>query len=361
MNNPSPITHHSSLNAARLAARIKAWGVELGFQQVGIADCDLSAAEPHVLEWFGKGYHGEMKYLERQGVSRARPAEAIPGTVSIIAARMNFQPPQARPADEALGDVESAYIARYTLGRDYHKIMRERLEQLAGRIGEEIGEFKYKVFSDNAPVMEVETAEKAGLGWRGKHLLLLNREAGSSFVLGEIYTDLLLPADSRPERQCGKCQSCIDQCPTGAIVGPYQLDARRCIAYLTAELKGSIPVELRPLIGNRVYGCDDCQLACPWTRFAQQSPEEAFRVRHGLDAASLVELFSWSEQQFEERMKESAIYRIGYKRWLRNLAVGLGNAPKSEAVVAALRARSGHPSPLVREHVEWALQRQDAA
>ena len=344
---------------AALASDIKRWGAELGFQQVGIADCEMGEAEARLLEWVGRGYHGEMEYLERHGVKRARPAELVPGTVRVIAARMNFQPPEARPAQEVMEDGSKAFIARYTLGRDYHKVLRGRLQKLADRIVSEIGEFGYRVFTDSAPVMEVELAQKAGLGWRGKHTLLLNREAGSSFVLGEIYTDLPLPTDSVPENHCGSCQKCIDICPTGAIVGPYLLDARRCIAYLTAELKGSIPEDLRPLIGNRVYGCDDCQLACPWTRFAQTTAEEDFAVRHGLDDATLVELFSWSEEDFEKKLAGSAIHRIGYERWLRNLAVGLGNAPTSPAVVAALKARADHPSALVQEHVTWALTRHD--
>jgi epoxyqueuosine reductase len=336
---------------------VKRWGAELGFQQVGIADAELGEAEARLFDWLGKGYHGEMEYMERHGAKRARPAELVPGTVRVIAARMNCNPP-ARAAEEVMADGSKAFIARYTLGRDYHKIMRGRLQKLADRIGKAIGKFNYRVFTDSAPVMEVELAEKAGLGWRGKHTLLLNREAGSFFVLGEIYTDLELPTDSKPENHCGTCQKCIDVCPTGAIVGPYQLDARRCIAYLTVELKGSIPEELRPLIGNRVYGCDDCQMACPWNKYAQTTTEPDFAVRHGLDAATLVELFSWTEAEFEKRMAGSAIHRIGYERWLRNLAVGLGNAPKSRAVTVALKARASHPSALVREHVAWALTRQ---
>ena len=346
----------ANVDYAALARDIKRWGIELGFQQVGIADCEMGEAEARLLEWLGRGYHGEMEYLERHGTKRTRPAELIPGTVRVIAARMNHTPPEARPAREVMADGEKAFIARYTLGRDYHKVMRGRLQKLADRIVAEIGEFRYRVFTDSAPVMEVELAQKAGLGWRGKHTLLLNREAGSSFVLGEIYTDLPLPTDRAPENHCGSCQSCMDACPTGAIVGPYLLDARRCIAYLTVELKGSIPEELRPLIGNRVYGCDDCQLACPWTRFAQTTTEEDYAVRHGLDDATLVELFSWSESDFNSRMSGSAIHRIGYERWLRNLAVGLGNAPTSPAIIAALKSRADHPSALVREHVAWALE-----
>ena len=339
-----------------LARRIKQWGKELGFQQVGIADSELGEAEARLLDWLGKGFHGEMDFMARHGTKRTRPGDLVPGTLRVIAARLNCNPP-ARAAEEVMADGTKAFIARYTLGRDYHKIVRGRLQKLADRIQESVGAFRYRVFTDSAPVMEVELAQKAGLGWRGKHTLLLNREAGSFFVLGEIYTDMPLPADSVPENHCGTCQKCMDVCPTGAIVGPYQLDARRCIAYLTVELKGSIPEELRPLIGNRVYGCDDCQMTCPWNRYAQTTSEPDFAVRHGLDDATLVELFGWSEAEFHERLAGSAIHRIGYERWLRNLAVGLGNAPKLEAVVAALKARVDHPSELVREHVGWALGR----
>jgi len=345
---------------AALARDIKRWGAELGFQQVGIADCDMSEAETRLLEWLDKGFHGEMEYMERHGVKRARPAELVPGTVRVIAARMNYTPPDARDTREVMEDGAKAFISRYTLGRDYHKVLRGRLHKLAERINAEVGGFRYRAFVDSAPVMEVEIAQKAGLGWRGKHTLLLNREAGSFFALGEIYTDLPLPTDSVPENHCGTCQKCMDVCPTGAIVAPYSLDARRCIAYLTVELKGSIPEDLRPLIGNRVYGCDDCQLVCPWNRFAQTTDEPDFAVRHGLDDATLVELFSWTEEEFERKMAGSAIHRIGYERWLRNLAVGLGNAPTSDAVLEALRARAHHASTLVREHVDWALERHGA-
>ncbi len=343
----------SSLNA--LAQGIKRWGAELGFQQVGIADCELGEAETRLLDWLGKGLHGEMDYMEHHGTKRSRPGDLVPGTLRVIAARMNYSPPNARDTAEVLADGSRAFISRYALGRDYHKLMRGRMQKLADRIAAEIGEFRYRVFTDSAPVMEVEIAGKAGLGWRGKHTLLLNREAGSYFFLGEIYTDLPLPVDEPQSDHCGTCRKCIDICPTQAIVGPYQLDARRCISYLTIEHKTSIPEELRPLIGNRVYGCDDCQLVCPWNKFAQTSPEPDFAGRHGLDDVSLVELFGWTEAEFHERLAGSAIHRIGYERWLRNLAVGLGNAPKSEAVIAALRSCTDHPSALVREHVAWAL------
>jgi len=339
-----------------LAATVKAWGGELGFQAVGIADADLGAAEPRLLEWLAAGRHGELDYMARHGTKRARPAELVPGTVRVISARMDYLP-EAADSGQVLDDATKAFVSRYALGRDYHKVLRRRLQQLADRIAAEIGAFGYRVFTDSAPVMEVELARKAGLGWRGKHTLLLSREAGSFFFLGEIYTDLPLPPDAPVSEHCGACTKCIDVCPTRAIVGPYELDARRCISYLTIELKGAIPVALRPLVGNRVYGCDDCQLVCPWNRYARVSGEPDFRVRNGLDCAELVELFGWSEREFRERLAGSAIHRIGYERWLRNLAVGLGNAPRSEPVIAALRAHVDHPSALVREHVAWALAR----
>jgi epoxyqueuosine reductase len=347
----------SKIDYAALARDIKSWGAGLGFQQVGIADCELGEAETRLLEWVGKGFHGEMEYMERHGTRRTRPGELVPGTHRVIAARMNYLP-TARDAVEVLADPKQAFVSRYALGRDYHKLMRSRMQRLADQIGREIGSFRYRVFTDSAPVMEVELAEKAGLGWRGKHTLLLNREAGSYFFLGEIYTDLPLPVDSAQAEHCGTCRKCLDVCPTGAFVGPYQLDARRCISYLTIEHKGSIPEALRPLIGNRVYGCDDCQLACPWNRFAAPSAENDFAVRNGLDDVTLVELFGWSEAQFHERLAGSAIHRIGYERWLRNIAVGLGNAPWSSQVIAILEARADHGSALVREHVSWALERQ---
>ena len=263
-------------------------------------------------------------------------------------------------SDLVLADPTKAFIARYALGRDYHKVLRAKLERLAQRIRDAVGDYGYRVFTDTAPVLEVALAAKSGLGWQGKHTLLLTRDAGSWFFLGEIYTDLPLPVTAAQSAHCGSCSACIDVCPTRAIVAPYQLDARKCISYLTIELKESIPEELRPLIGNRVYGCDDCQLCCPWNRYAQDAAETAFAVRNGLDDADLVTLFAWTEREFSERMKGSAIRRIGYERWSRNLAVGLGNAPSAPAVVAALRARADDPSPLVREHVAWALARHGA-
>jgi epoxyqueuosine reductase len=344
---------------APLAAAIKAWGRELGFAAVGIANAELGAAATRLAEWLARGFHGEMDYMVRHGPKRARPAELVPGTVRVITARLDYLP-EADDADAVLGDRTRAYVSRYALGRDYHKVMRARLQRLADRVSGEAGEFGYRVFTDSAPVMEVELAVRAGLGWRGKHTLLLTREAGSYFFLGEIYTDLPLPADAPTSEHCGACTRCIDVCPTGAIVAPYQLDARRCISYLTIELKGSIPVALRPLIGNRVYGCDDCQLVCPWNKYAQTTGEPDFRVRHGLDAAELVALFEWREDAFHERLAGSSIHRIGYERWSRNLAVGLGNAPTGARVVSALRARAADASALVREHVAWALARHGA-
>jgi len=298
--------------------------------------------------------------MARHGVKRARPAELVPGTLRVIAVRMNYTPPAARDSWSVIRDGKRAFISRYATGRDYHKVLRGRLQQLATRIEQAVGEYRYRVFTDSAPVMEVALAEKAGLGWRGKHTLLLNREGGSSFFLGEIYTDLPLPVDQPQSEHCGTCRRCIDVCPTQAIVAPYQLDARRCISYLTIELKGSIPEALRPLIGNRVYGCDDCQLVCPWNRYAQTSAEPDFAIRNGLDDVSLVELFAWDAAAFAERLAGSAIHRIGHERWLRNIAVGLGNAPSSPEVIAALRSRRDDPSPLVREHVAWALARHHA-
>ena len=359
MNDTGPdSTTPATRDWAALAADIAIWGGELGFQAIGISDTELSTEEGHLLRWLSAGRHGAMDYMARHGTVRARPAELVPGTVRVISARMNYWPEAAADAADTLADGNAAYIARYSLGRDYHKVLRARLQQLADRIQRDVGDFGYRVFTDSAPVLEVALAAKAGLGWRGKHTLLLTRDMGSYFFLGEIYTNLPLPVTDPLTGHCGTCTACIDACPTGAIVAPYELDARRCISYLTIELPGAIPENLRALIGNRVYGCDDCQLACPWNRFAQVSEEGDFiAVRHGLDRASLVALFSWTETEFLARMEGSAIRRIGYERWSRNLAVGLGNAPRSSDVIAALERRTNDPSPLVREHVAWALAR----
>lgn len=351
---------HHSYDPQQLAADIKAWGKALGFQHIGITDTDLSAAEPHYREWLEQGFHGAMDYMAKHGSKRTRPAELVPGTVRVISVRMDYRPPETRDSWEVMERGDQAFISRYALGRDYHKVLRARLQSLCDRIAQTIGEFGYRVFTDSAPVLEVQLAEKAGLGWRGKHTLLLSREAGSWFFLGEIYTDLPLPMDQPGKNHCGTCQACIDICPTRAIVAPYTVDARRCISYLTIELKDSIPEDLRPLIGNRVYGCDDCQLVCPWNRFAQLTDEADFHVRHGLDDVTLVELFGWDEEDFRTKMAGSAIYRIGHEQWLRNIAVGLGNAPTTPDVIAALQKRADHPSPLVREHVAWALARHGA-
>ncbi len=332
--------------------------MELGFQAIGIAGTDLGQAEARLLEWLAQGCHGEMDYMANHGVKRSRPQELVPGTLRVITARMAYFPPQSRDSAEVMADASKAYISRYALGRDYHKLIRSRLQKLAEKIQGEIGPFQFRAFTDSAPVMEVELASQSGLGWRGKHSLLLSRTAGSWFFLGEIYTDLPLPIDEPEQNHCGTCTRCITSCPTAAIVAPYQVDARRCISYLTIELKGSIPEELRPLIGNRVYGCDDCQLACPWNKFGQLTREPDFAVRHGLDDAKLTALFRWSEEEFDAKLAGSPIRRIGHERWLRNIAVGLGNASPSEEAITTLQARLDHSSALVREHVAWALERQ---
>jgi epoxyqueuosine reductase len=352
------LTDYSHLDLRQLAANIKAWGMELGFQAIGIAGTDLGQAEAHLLEWLAQGCHGEMDYMANHGVKRSRPQELAPGTLRIITARMAYFPAQARDSTKAMEDSSKAYISRYALGRDYHKLVRTRLQKLAEKVQHEIGPFQFRAYTDSAPVMEVELASQSGLGWRGKHSLLLSREAGSWFFLGEITTDLPLPIDAPKRNHCGTCTRCITACPTAAIIAPYQVDARRCISYLTIELKGSIPEALRPLIGNRIYGCDDCQLACPWNKFCQLTREPDFAVRHGLDEAKLSMLFQWSEEEFDAKLAGSAIRRIGHERWLRNVAVGLGNALPSEEAVSALQARLDHPSALVREHVAWALEKQ---
>jgi len=349
----------SAPNYIELSASIRQWGRELGFQQVGITATELDDDEAHLLNWLDAGRHGEMDYMARHGLKRSRPAELQAGTLRVISARMDYDPPQARDSWEVLEDANLGYISRYALGRDYHKVLRTRLQKLAERIAGEIGPFGYRAFVDSAPVLEKALARNAGLGWIGKHTNLINKQAGSWFFLGELYTDLPLPVDDAAEDHCGTCTRCIEICPTQAIVGPQQLDARRCIAYLTIELRGSIPVELRPLIGNRIYGCDDCQLVCPWNKFARKSAEPDFIVRHGLDSTSLIDLFAWSEEQFLARTQGSAMRRIGYEQWLRNIAVALGNAPASPAIVESLQTRAEHPSELVREHVRWALAQQE--
>jgi epoxyqueuosine reductase len=357
------------VNAAQLVSQVQAWGQQLGFSQIGVTGVDLSAAEPGLMAWLSAGCHGEMDYMARHGLKRARPAELVPGTLSVITARMDYLPRHA--ADDwvdrewdRLQRPGEAIVSVYARGRDYHKVLRSRLQQLAERIETEIGPFGHRVFTDSAPVLEVELATRAGIGWRGKHTLALHREAGSMFFLGEVYVDLALPPTEPVTEHCGSCTACLDACPTQAITGPQRVDARRCISYLTIEHAGPIPVELRPLMANRIYGCDDCQLACPWNKFAQRSPLPDFDPREGLTGAALTALFAWTETEFLQRTEGSPIRRIGHERWLRNIAVGLGNAlraTRDPTVADALRTRADHPSPLVREHVAWALGQGDAA
>ncbi|HEX3097294.1 MAG TPA: tRNA epoxyqueuosine(34) reductase QueG [Usitatibacter sp.] len=351
---------HIAAEELTIEERVKRWGRELGFDAIAIAGTDLAEEEARLLEWLGRGWHGSMDYMARHGERRARPAELVPGTVSIITARLAYSPPAARDSWDVLEEGESAFVSRYALGRDYHKVLRAKLQALAERMTAELGPFAYRVFTDSAPVMEVALAARAGLGWRGKHTLLLSRDAGSLFFLGELFVALDLRRDPSVTAHCGTCERCIRICPTQAIVAPYQLDARRCISYLTIEHHGSIPEELRPALGNRIYGCDDCQLVCPWNKYAQTASLPDFQVRNALDDARLADLFAWSEEEFDRRFEGSAIRRIGHERWLRNLAVALGNAPTTPEVVAALRSRAGDPSTLVREHVRWALSRHEA-
>ncbi|MCK9539876.1 tRNA epoxyqueuosine(34) reductase QueG [Dokdonella sp.] len=343
------------IDYAALVADIRRWGAELGFQQVGVTGVELAADEAHLLDWLEAGFNGEMEYMARHGTRRSRPADLHPGTLRVLSARMDYAPPDIARGWAVLADGERAYISRYALGRDYHKLIRGRLQKLAERIAAVTGSFGYRVFTDSAPVLEKALARNAGLGWIGKHTLVINRHAGSWFFLGEIYTDLPLPVDPPASAHCGTCTRCIEVCPTQAIIGPYQLDARRCISYLTIELRGPIPEDLRKPMGNRIFGCDDCQLVCPWNKFATPTPEADFIPRHGLDGATLVDLFAWSEEAFLKRTEGMAIRRAGYAGWLRNIAVALGNAPTTPTVLAALQARADDPSPLVREHVAWAL------
>jgi epoxyqueuosine reductase len=351
-----PISEIENLN--EVAMLIKAWSMELGFQQTGITDTNLAEAEQHLEHWLAKGFHGEMEYMARHGVKRSRPELLQPGTIRVISVRMDYLPEAGSEMSVNLDKPQAAYISRYALGRDYHKLMRSRLQKLADKIQTKIGSFGYRVFVDSAPVLEKALAEKSGLGWIGKHSNLINRKAGSWFFLGEIYTDLPLPVDQPASNHCGECRACLDICPSQAIVAPYQVDARRCISYLTIELHGSIPEELRPLIGNRIYGCDDCQLICPWNRFAKLTDEKDFHPRQRLNSQELLALFAWTEADFLQLTEGSAIRRIGYERWLRNIAVALGNAPKSELIVEALKNKLAYPSGLVKVHVQWALARQ---
>ena len=358
---------NSAFDFPALARDIKSWGRELGFQETGICDIELGVEEDHLQQWLQNGYHGDMDYMARHGTARTRPAELVPGTLRVVSVRLNYLAPDARDSRQVLEDDAAAFISRYALGRDYHKVLRAKLQALAARIESALAEsatdFRYRVFTDSAPVMEVALARKAGLGWRGKHTLLLTREAGSMFFLGELYTNLPLPVDAPVTEHCGTCRKCIDICPTQAIIGPHQLDARRCISYLTIEHQGAIPEELRPLLGNRIYGCDDCQLVCPWNKYARLTEEGDFSIRHDLDNVTLVELFAWSEIEFNERLAGSAIRRIGHERWLRNIAVALGNAlakadddTARKKLESALQSRADHTSAMVREHVAWALE-----
>jgi epoxyqueuosine reductase len=355
------------INSSQLVSQIRAWALELGFSQIGVAGVDLSTSEAGLLAWLSRGFHGEMAYMAAHGLKRARPAELVPGTVSVITARMDYLP-RSTPQDwqavefERLNRPDEGIVSLYARGRDYHKVLRQRLQKLSDRITAQIGPFGYRGFTDSAPVLEAELASRSGQGWRGKHTLVLNREAGSLFFLGEIYVDLALPPSEPVSEHCGTCSACIDICPTQAIIAPQRLDARRCISYLTIEHAGSIPLELRPLIGNRIYGCDDCQLVCPWNKFAQRSALPDFDERQGMSAQQLVALFSWSEADFLRHTEGSPIRRIGHERWLRNVAVALGNALRAssdatsrEALRGALQQRVGHPSEVVREHVAWAL------
>ncbi len=344
-----------TIDLPALALSIKQWGRELGFQQVGIAGLDLGEHEQHLQRWLDAGYHGEMDYMAAHGSKRSHPEQLVPGTLRVVSLRMDYLPGDTQMA-QRLAQPEKAYVSRYALGRDYHKLIRKRVQHLAERIQQEIGPFGFRAFVDSAPVLEKAIAQEAGLGWIGKNTLVLNRKAGSYFFLAELFVDLPLPVDEpHASEHCGRCTACLDICPTAAFVGPYVLDARRCISYLTIELKGPIPTELRPLIGNRVFGCDDCQIVCPWNRFARPSGEGDFQPRHQLDNAELAQLFLWDEDRFLSSTEGSPLRRAGYERFLRNLAVGLGNAPSSIPVLEALKARREDPSELVREHVEWAL------
>lgn len=355
MHTPEISTQAPQNDLVKLAKQIKMWGKSLGFSDIGITDTDLHAHEKLHQAWLAKGFHGEMDYMAKHGTKRTRPAELVPNTVRVISARLDYLPENAKNSWDVIHNPEQAFISRYALGRDYHKVMRKKLQQLSEKIQTATQNFEYRVFTDSAPVLEVALAEKAGLGWRGKHTLIINKNHGSWFFLGEIYTTLALPIDQPAKNHCGSCSACIDICPTQAIVAPYEVDARRCISYLTIELKTAIPEEFRKKIGNRVYGCDDCQLVCPWNKFAKVSQTPDFAVRNGLDDVSLVECFTWSEATFKEKMAGSAIYRIGYHQWLRNIAVGLGNANTSEKIIAALKQRENDENALVREHVGWAL------
>ncbi|MCW8853115.1 MAG: tRNA epoxyqueuosine(34) reductase QueG [Gammaproteobacteria bacterium] len=345
---------------ASFSHELQAKARELGFQQLEIGHINLAEHEAYLMKWLNQDFHGEMDYMQRHGTKRSRPNELEPGTLRVISVRMDYLPPDARSIQKILNDSNLGCISRYALGRDYHKLIRNRLQKLVNWMQQQVGEFGYRVFTDSAPVLEKALAENAGLGWMGKHTNLINREAGSWFFLGEIYTDLPLATSThQTANHCGSCQACMDICPTQAIVAPYLLDARRCISYLTIELKDSIPVEFRKAMGNRIYGCDDCQLACPWNRFSKPTDEKDFQVRHGLDAPELLDLFAWSENEFLKKMEGSAIRRIGHMQWLRNIAIALGNASYSETIIQALKNKRADVSEQVQEHIDWALAEQN--
>ncbi len=353
--NPNPHQQPSDRDMSELARHLAQLARDRGFEALGVSDLDLDVDAAHLTRWLAHERHGEMAYMARHGTRRTRPDELVPGTLRVLSARMNYWPADVRNADETLRDPGLGYVSRYALGRDYHKLMRNALQALADDIVARVGPMGYRVFVDSGPVLEKALARNAGIGWIGKHTNLIARDAGSYFFIGEILTTLPLPVDERASAHCGTCSACIPACPTGAITAPYQLDARRCISYLTIELHGAIPVELRRMIGSRIYGCDDCQLVCPWNKFARAAAHPDFKVRHRLDSSRLSELFAWTEEEFLARTEGSAIRRIGYERWLRNIAVALGNAPTSEANLEALNARREHSSALVREHVSWAI------
>ncbi len=344
----------------KLAQNIKLWGKELGFDAVGFTDIDLSKHEQHLDNWIEKGMHGNMDYMHKHGRKRTQPDKLVEGTRRVISVRMDYAPADIRSAEKILSKDKIAYVSRYALGRDYHKVLRNRLKKLAQKINSEIGEFGYRVFTDSAPVLEKALAEKSGLGWIGKHSNLLDSKTGSWFFLGELYVDLALPIDEPSTNHCGTCSKCIDVCPTQAIIGPYQVDARLCISYLTIELKEAIPVELRSKLGNRIYGCDDCQFVCPWNKFAQTTKEDDFTPREQITDRNLTELFNWSEAEFLKNTEGSAIRRIGYQSWLRNIAVAMGNATPSKEITNALEKKRASATELVLEHIDWALEKINA-
>lgn len=352
-----PVNHQQEhIDYQQLKAKIKTWALELGFQQAGISDVDLQQAGEHLQNWLDEQRHADMEYMHKHGPKRYQPASLVPGTVSVVSVRLDYMQTQLTPYADLTEQPNKAAISRYALGRDYHKVLRKKLKQLSTKISDEIGPFGHRVFTDSAPIMEKAIAEKAGLGWIGKHSNLINSKAGSYFFLGEIYTDLPLEADKQQSFHCGSCTQCIQDCPTDAIIAPFQVDARRCISYLTIENHGAIPVEFRKAIGNRIYGCDDCQVVCPWNKFTQDSQEADFAPRHHLDDIELLELFLWTEEAFLKNTEGSPIRRIGFESWQRNLAVGLGNAKPNSDIIMALKQKLNTASSMVKEHIEWALR-----